>query len=191
MLAREKLSRSANTEDVCHCKDSEYVKSDVDEHKSQVAPMMAEENVRIRLQEFVCGPEGAELTAARGVRIRDVATEIVNELAEVLLTCLARRRLDCYIFDRCTGNLRAPECLTNESFDDVGIGRHSIHPLPPAEVLVGLQHAIKCDDKAEEKAEQLGSNCSIRRHRSDPMRKGSVVHRICDPEHEVGEPRTT
>jgi len=86
-----------------------YVKSDVHAHKSQVAPMMAVENVRIRLQELVRGPVRAELTAARGVRIRDVATEIVNELAKVLLARLARRRLDCYIFDRCAVNLRAPE----------------------------------------------------------------------------------
>lgn len=85
-----------------------HVKSDVDKHQSKVAPMMAEENVRIRLQEFVCGPVRAELTTARGVRIREVATEIVNELAEVLLACLARRRLDCHIFDSCAGNLRAP-----------------------------------------------------------------------------------
>jgi len=101
--------------------------------------------------------------------------------------------------------------LTDKSFDDVGIGRHAIHPLPPAEVLVGLQHAItiiesemvsvsrqdkeghhlQCDDKAEEKAEQLGSNFRIRRHRSDPLREGSIVHGICDAEHQVGEPRTT
>ena len=130
MLAREKVSRSANAEDVCHSKESEnlrgkndmsrsqtdekaekttYVKSDVDAHESQVAPMMAVENVRIRLQELVRGPVRAELTAARSIRIRDVATEIVNELAEVLLACLAQGRLDCYIFDRCAGNLRAPE----------------------------------------------------------------------------------
>lgn len=130
MLAREKVSRSANTEDVCHSKESEYlrekktmspsmqnakakkttyVKSDVDPHESKVAPMMIEENIRIRLQELVCGPVRAELTTARGVRIREVATEIVNELAHVLLASLARRRLDCYIFDRCAGYLRVPQ----------------------------------------------------------------------------------
>ena len=87
-----------------------YVKSDVDPHESKVAPMVIVENVRIRLQELVCGPVRAELTTARGVRIREVATEIVDELAEVLLACLARRRQDCYIFDRCAGNLRAPQC---------------------------------------------------------------------------------
>ena len=51
--------------------------------------MMAVENVGIRLQELVCGPVRTELTTVRGVRIRDVATEIVNELVEVLLAYLA------------------------------------------------------------------------------------------------------
>lgn len=32
--------------------------------------------------------------------------------------------------------------LTNNSFDDVGVRRGAVHPLPPAEVLVRLQDAI-------------------------------------------------
>jgi len=65
-----------------------YVKCDVYPYKSEVAPMMAIENIRIRLQEFVCSPERAELATARGARIRDIAAELVDEAAEVLLTSL-------------------------------------------------------------------------------------------------------
>ena len=32
--------------------------------------------------------------------------------------------------------------LTNNSFDDVGVRRSAVHPLPPAEMLVRLQDAI-------------------------------------------------
>jgi hypothetical protein len=86
-----------------------YVKSDVYPHESKVPPMMAIENIRIRLQELVCGPVWAESTTIRGVRIRDIAAEIVDELAEVLLAGLTQGRLNCYIFDWCAGNLSAPD----------------------------------------------------------------------------------
>ena len=32
--------------------------------------------------------------------------------------------------------------MTDKSFDDVGVGRYAVHPLPPAKVLVRLQNAI-------------------------------------------------
>jgi hypothetical protein len=49
------------------------------------------------------------LTTIRGVRIRDIAAKIVDELAEVLLAGLTQRRLNCYIFDWCADNLSAPD----------------------------------------------------------------------------------
>jgi len=32
--------------------------------------------------------------------------------------------------------------LTDEPFNDVGVGRRAVHPLPPAEVFIRLQYAI-------------------------------------------------
>jgi hypothetical protein len=49
------------------------------------------------------------LTTIRGVRIRDIAAEIVDELAEVLLAGLTHGRLNCHIFDWCADNLSAPD----------------------------------------------------------------------------------
>jgi hypothetical protein len=65
-----------------------YVESDVYPHDSEVAPMMAIENVRIRLQKLVCSSERADSTTTRGVRIRDISAKVVDVLAEVLLTGL-------------------------------------------------------------------------------------------------------
>jgi len=41
--------------------------------------------------ELVCGPVQAELTTSCSIGIGSIATEIVNELAKVLLACLAWR----------------------------------------------------------------------------------------------------
>ena len=90
-------------------KSKTYVKSDVGPHEAKVAPMMAIENIRVRLQEFVCGPERAELATARGVRIRDVAGDVIDVSTEILLTSLTRGWFDCQVFDGCAGDLRVPD----------------------------------------------------------------------------------
>lgn len=68
--------------------------------------MMAIENVRVRLQELVCGPEWTELAIVRSARICHVTAKIIDVLAQVLLTGLTRRRVDEYVFDGCAGDLR-------------------------------------------------------------------------------------
>lgn len=66
--------------------------------------MMAIQNIRIRLQELICRPVWTELATVHRVRIRDVTARIIDVLAQVLLACLARRRTDVYVFDRCAGD---------------------------------------------------------------------------------------
>ena len=58
-----------------------YVESYVNPHESEVAPMMAIEDIRIGLQELVCGPVWAVLAIVQSVWIRDVTARLVDELA--------------------------------------------------------------------------------------------------------------
>ena len=128
MFAREKIRRSTNTEDICHGEENKYlvveisrplankglklathVESDVDPNESEVTPMVAIKDIRIRLQELVCRPVRAELATARRVWIRYIASKIVDELAQVLLTSLTRGWFNSHIFDGCAGDLGVPD----------------------------------------------------------------------------------
>jgi len=161
-LSREKIRRSTNAEDIRHSKHSKYVKPYVYPHEPEVPPMMAIENVRIRLQELVCGPKRTELAIVRRARICHVTTKIIDVLAQVLLTGLTRRRVDEYVFDGCAGDLRPTSRLANKTFNNVCVRRYTVHPLPPPKVLVRLQYAVEGDDEAEEEAKQLRSDCRVR-----------------------------
>jgi hypothetical protein len=85
-----------------------YVKCNINAEKAEVAPMMVIEDIRVRRQELVCGPESTEMAIVHSPWIRDVTAIIIDVLAQVVLTCLTRRRGDCYIFDSCTGELMPP-----------------------------------------------------------------------------------
>lgn len=85
-----------------------YVKSNIDTQKSQVAPMMAIEDIRVRLQELVCVLIGTESAIVHSAWVREVTAIIVDVQAQVILACLTRRWGDCHIFDGCAGEPRTP-----------------------------------------------------------------------------------
>ncbi len=62
-----------------------YVKSYINPHESEVAPMMAIEDIRIGLQELVCGPVWTVLAVLQSTRVCDVTARLVDVLAQVLL----------------------------------------------------------------------------------------------------------
>jgi hypothetical protein len=85
-----------------------YVKSDIDTQKSKVPPMMAIEDIRVRLQESVCVLECTELAIVHGAWVREVTAIIIDVLAQVTLARLTRRWSDCHIFDGGAHEPRAP-----------------------------------------------------------------------------------
>jgi hypothetical protein len=91
-----------------------YVKSYINPQKSQVAPMMAIFNIRIELQELVGGPVCTVLAVIQSVRVRDVTTRLVDELAQILLAWLTPGRYDGCIFDGRTRELSPPDRWMNE-----------------------------------------------------------------------------
>ena len=76
-----------------------YVECYINPHKSKVAPMMAIENIRIGLQELVCGPVCAVLAVVQSVWVCNVTARLVDEPAQVLLARQTSRWTNSHVFD--------------------------------------------------------------------------------------------
>ena len=90
---------------------------------------------------LVRGSHRAELTPGRGIRVGEVSTREGYVRVHVLAAWHVRGRDDGDVLNGRTFDLLTTQCLTQDTFDEVGVGGDIVHPLPPVESSEGLDYA--------------------------------------------------
>ena len=122
--------------------DGTHIKGTEREHQPNIPPPVAIENIEVALQELIRRPRTAELTRGGCVRVRQVASSIRHERIQILSARQTGRGSDSDKLDGRTVDLLATDCLAQETFNEVGVGRETVHPLPPAEFSERLKDTV-------------------------------------------------
>ena len=119
-----------------------YISNRKRANNAQIPPMMIIRDIKALHHELVRGSHRAELAIGRCVRVGHVSTGEGYVWVQVITACHVRGRIDVDQLDGRAFNFLMTQRLTQDAFDEVGVGRDMVHPLPPAESPEGLKDTV-------------------------------------------------
>ncbi len=101
--------------------------------------MMVVKDIKRKSEELIRRAHAAELASGSGVGVRQVAAGSGDVSVHVPRAGHARRRRNRDEFNSRAVHLLFADSLSEQTLNEIGVGRQSVHPLPPSELPVGCR----------------------------------------------------